>query len=191
MLEKLLLQNTSAPKESNDGSKPKLLWSEYLSDSNTGQMHLISGQLNWNYASLFRHAMPLCTPGCSRFPPALLAVGLVELLLLLPILPISTALRSHSLGFSNKCKNTQSVSLFTLPNTSTPFKMKDPSSTRYRRPASFSRKMAPVSPASPRSGRLINPIDLIQQRIVAYLTDTLEWRINRSQWKPTETLLQV
>jgi hypothetical protein len=144
--------------------------------------------------------MPLCAPGCSRFPPALLAVGLVELLLLLHVLPISTALRSQSLGFSYKCKNTQPVSLFTTLNTSTPFTMEDPSSIRYRRrPASFSRKMAPASPASPRSGRLINPIDSIQQmrkcfywsRIVAYLTDTLEWRINRSQWKPTESLLQV
>jgi hypothetical protein len=60
--------------------------------------------------------------GLLPFPPLPLAVGFVDLLLLLsPAATISTALRLHSLGFSNRCKNKQLISLCTRLNTSTPF----------------------------------------------------------------------
>jgi hypothetical protein len=85
-----------------------------------------------HYASLLQDSLRLCALACSRFRLILLAVGLVDLLpLLSPALTISTALRSQSLGFSNGCKNTLSISLLTALNTSTPFEMEDPSSIRY------------------------------------------------------------
>jgi hypothetical protein len=46
------------------------------------------------------------------------------------IFDISTALRSHSLGFSNRCKNTELISLLTRLSTATPFEIEDPSCTR-------------------------------------------------------------
>jgi hypothetical protein len=102
-------------------------------------------------------SLPMCALACSRFPLLLLAVGFVDLLMLLsPVVTISTALLSHSLGFPNRCKNKQLISLFTLLNTSTPFEMKEPCSIRYRRPASFSRNIATVSPTQPIFARLSN-----------------------------------
>jgi hypothetical protein len=101
-------------------------------------------------ASLLWDALPSRTLlASSCFPPSQPqpAVGFVELPLLSPALTLSTTFLSHCLGFSKRCKNTQLISLFTLLNTSTPFEMEDPS-IRYRRPAPFSRKMAPTSPAT-------------------------------------------
>jgi hypothetical protein len=89
------------------------------------------GWLNRNYLYVRLQqdslSLLLCTQACSRFPPPLLALGFVDLPMLSPAVTISTALRSQSLGFSNRCKNAQLILLFTLLNTSTPFETEDPS----------------------------------------------------------------
>jgi hypothetical protein len=124
-----------------------MLWCMYalIPPLQRPQSHL--GRLNRYYASLLRDSLLLGTLACSRFPQPLLTVGFVVLLIVLSlVLTILVASLSHSVGFSSRCKNMQLISLLTRLSTSTPFEMEDPSSIRYRRPASFSRKMASTSP---------------------------------------------